>query len=131
MAVKLGSLKDDIQKEREGDWINIPALPGVKLKSRSFNYPPFKTERELMLQRLGRKYDKDPIPPDVLEVEFGRLYAQHLLLDWGGFDVPYSADVAMQALTDIAHRPLRGHVEYAAARVGKNEVEFTEEAAKN
>lgn len=131
MAVKLGSLKVDLKRESEGEWVPIPDLPGVKLKVRSFNYGPYKMANSVMLQRLARKYGRDPVPDDVKSKEVGKLYADHLLLGWEGFDVDYSPETALATLTDPAFRELLNHVDYAAFRVGAAEVEFIEGAAGN
>lgn len=129
MAVKFASLRADVEKEKAGEWIEIPDLPGVELRVRSFNDPAYRIQRDQLLQRLARKYGRKPVPGDESEIEFGRLYAKFILLDWKGFDVEYSADAAREALTDPAMRDLRRHVEYAAGQVGTVDVEFVEEAA--
>ena len=128
MAVKFGSLKADIETERSGEWIECPDLPGVSFKVKSFNDPQYRVARDLLVQRLARKHGKKPAAPEEQEAEFGRLYAKHILLDWQGFDVPYSAEAALEALTDPAYRDLRRYVESAAAQVGAVDVEFVEEA---
>lgn len=131
MAIKLDSIKNDLQREAEGEPVAIPDLPDVTLKVRSFNYGPYKAAHSIVIKRLARRYGREVVPDDVLAREFGRLYADHILVGWDGFDVPYSHEVALAHLTDPAHRRLREHVEYAAARVGEREIEFLEDAAKN
>lgn len=128
MTVKFGSLKSDIEKEKTGDWVEVPDLPGVSFLVRSFNHPPYRVARDLLVQRMARRNGKKAAPPEEMEAAFGRLYAEHILLDWQGFDEPYSPEVAREALTDPAYRDLRRYVESAAAQVGQSEVEFTEEA---
>lgn len=128
MAVKFSSLAADTDKETAGDWIEIPELPGVELKVRSFNHPAYRVARDLLLQRMARKHGRKPAPADESEAEFGKLYAKFILLDWKGFDVEYTADVAREALADPAYRDLRRHVEYAASQVGASEVEFLDDA---
>ena len=128
MSVKLNSLAADTAKEAEGDWVEIPELVEVRLKVRSFNNPQYRTARDLLLQKMARKYGRKPAPPDESEAEFGKLYAKFILLGWEGFDVDYSPDVAKEALSDPAFRDLRRHVEYAASQVGQVEVQFTEDA---
>jgi hypothetical protein len=128
MAVKFKSLASDTRLEEEGDWIEIPDLPGVSLKVRSFNFAAYRIERDQLIQRNARKYQRKPMPPDENEIQFGKLYAKFILLDWKGFDLPYSMDEARAALTDPAFRDLRRHVEYAASQVAQAEVEFVEEA---
>jgi len=129
--VKLGSLKADLVKEADGEWIDIPDLPGVALKVRSVNFPAYKTARDLAVQRLARKHGKKPIPEKEMAEVSGRLFAEHLLLGWRGFDVDYTPELALEVLTDPAYRELRAHVEWAAAQVGHAEVEFVEDLAKN
>lgn len=128
MAVKFGSLKADLEKEQAGDWVDIPELPGVALKVKSFNDPAYRVARDLLIQKMARKHGKRPAPPDETEVAFGKLYARHILQDWRGFDVEYSPAAALEALSDPAFRELRRHVEYAGAQVGQNDIEFEEEA---
>jgi hypothetical protein len=128
MAVKFASLASDLKKEDDGDWIEIPDLPGVSLKVRSFNFGPYRIARDQLIQRTARKYGRKPVPPEENEIEFGKMYAQYLLLDWKGFDIDYSAAAAREALSDPAFRDLRRHVEYAASQVAQAEVEFVEDA---
>jgi hypothetical protein len=131
VAVKLSSIKTDAKREAEGEWINIPEIPGVRLLVRSLNYGPYKNARSIMLGRLARRYGKDPVPDTVMSKELGDLYVAHILLGWEGFDVPYTEEVARQTLTDVAYRSLLDHIEYAANRVGQQEIEFVEAAAGN
>lgn len=131
MAVKLGSIKADLKRETEGEWVDIPDLPGVRLRVRSFNYGPFRAARNAVLQRLAKRYAKSPVPDDVMARELGALYADQLLLGWDGFDVPYTPEAARETLTDPAFRSLLNHIDYASERVGQTEIEFVEQATGN
>ena len=131
MVAKLDSLKSNVELEVEGDWIDVPELPGVSLQVRSINYPGYQTALSLVVQRLTRKYGRKPVPPQVNDREMGRLYHEHILVNWRGFDVEYSAEVAESALTDPAHRDLRRHVQWAASQVGVAEVDYVEDAKGN
>lgn len=131
MTVKLSSLKADVARERDGDWVDIPDLPGVRLKVRSFFYGPFQAAKTIVEQRWARKYGKEPVPIDESLKENGKLYAQHLLLGWEGFDVEYSSDVALETLIDPAFRDLQDHIRYASNKVSTNQAEFVEDAGKN
>jgi hypothetical protein len=82
-------------------------------------------------QRWIRKYGKDPVPQEVQDRDNGKLYAEHILIDWDGFDEPYSKDLALETLTDPAFRELAAHVRYAGMRVGAVDVEFADDSAKN
>lgn len=127
MTVKFGSLKADTEKEKSGDWIEVVDLPGVSFLVKSFNDPAYRIARDLLVQRMARRHGKKAAPPEEMESAFGKLYADHILLDWKGFDQPYSAEFAREALTDPAYRDLRRYVETAASQVGQNEVEYTDE----
>ena len=131
MTVKLGSLRADVRKVNEGDWVVVPELPGVRLRVRGLSYGPYQMELSQVAQRLMRRYGKEPIPPEVNDREMGRLYNKHILLEWDGFDEPYAPERALDALTDPAFGELRMHVGYAARKVGEAEIDFVEDAAKN
>ena len=137
MAIKLTSLRADTRRENDGDWIEIPDLPGVSLKVRGTAYGPFQTARSLLLAKWARKYPRD-VPPANVEYEGnGRLYADHILLGWRGFasddgaDLPYDAHTAEQILLDPAYRELHEHIRYAMTRVSQVETEYVEAAAGN
>ncbi len=128
----LSSLKTNLQKEREGDWIPAPDVaPDVKFHVRSVNYPAYTVARDEALQKLSKKYDGERIPDDVLAKENGELLATYLLLGWAGLDEEYSPDLALEVLTDESHRAMRNGVLLAATKVGRHEVEFIGTAAKN
>lgn len=131
MTIKLASLAADLKKEVEGDWIDIPDLPGVALKVRSLQSPAYSVARDLMAQKHRRKYGAKPVPPEAFSRDFGRIAAEHLLLDWRGFDVPYTAEGATEVLTSVEYRALLNHTVWAAAQVGEAEIEFVEDAAGN
>lgn len=131
MTIKLSSLKADLQREADGDWVEYPDLPGVSFCVRSLQHPAYKIQRDILLQKLARKYKGKPVPTEESSREFGRLYATHILLGWRGFDIDYSTEVAMETLTDPAFRDVVAAVEWCAARVGETTVEFVEEMAKN
>lgn len=129
--VKLASISTDRARERDGEWVSIPDLPGVELKVRSSNYPAFDTAWKITQQRLVRQYGKKPIPDEVAVQETGSLYAEHILLDWKGFDEPFEASRVQVLLTNPAYRDLLQHVVWAATQVGRREIEFVEEAVGN
>lgn len=132
MTVKLSSMKADLDKERDGDWIPAPSIgPGVKFNVRSTNYAPFRIARDAANQKLQRKYKDDPIPAEVSAKVYGELAVEHLLLGWVGLDEEYTPELASEVLTDEAYRRLRSEVYFAATQVGQGEIEFVEAAAKN
>lgn len=131
MAVKLTSLAADVDLETKGDWQDCPTIPGVRLNVRSINYPAYTIARDQLIQRLRRQAGGKPIPQDKTIVEIGRLYAQHLLLGWEGFDEPYTPARALEILTDASYREVITAVESAAGGVGQAQIEFIDDAIKN
>ncbi len=131
MTVKLSSLKADLKREEEGDWIDYPDWPGVRFKVSSINKPAYTIARDLLLQKMARKSKGKPQDRNKTTPEFGRLYAEHILHDWEGFDEPYTPELARQHLTDPAYRDLVFAVEWCAAKIGEVDAEFLEDAGKN
>lgn len=130
MKVKLDSLKANTKRESEGDWVKATSLPGVEFRVRALTYPPFRAKHDQAMMRLARQHGQNP-PSDTIQSELGRLMAEEILLEWRGFDVEYSSAVALDALTDPAHRDLRGAIETCAASLSSVKVEFEEEQEKN
>jgi hypothetical protein len=145
MTIKLGSLAADLSKEREGEWVEpkewpglnpekpmeMTALPGVAFHVRSTNYPAYVTARQAVLEDLKKNYPDDKVPADVAARIEGQLAVEHLLLGWRGFDIAYSADAVQTILAAEEHRVLRSMIYWCAGRVGKRQVEFVKDAAKN
>lgn len=130
MTVKLSSLRADMRRQNDGDWVEVPALPGVELKVRGLNYGPYQADLSQVRARwISRYRGIDGVPPEVVTRDLGRLYAKHLLLEWRGFDEPYDADTAEEMLTSPG--AFFGHVAEAAAEVSRTETEFVEDAAGN
>lgn len=131
MAVKLSSLKADLRREATGDWVPYPDWPGVRFNVSSLHLPAYTTDRDLLFQRLARKYPGQPVPEQERTVELGKLYAQHLLHDWDGLDVAYAPEVAKQTLSDPEYRNVISAVQWCAGKLSDVDVEFVEDAAKN
>ena len=131
MTVKLASLRANLEREAAGDWIDFPDWPGVAFNVRSLHAPSYATKRDLMLQRLTRKYKGRAPPPEVMAREAGKLYNDEILFGWRGLDVEYSPEVALETLTDLAYRDVVAAVEWCAAQVAQGSIEFVEEATKN
>lgn len=129
--LKLDSIKADLDKERNGDWVEFPDWPGVSFKVKSIEAPDFRTGRDMLLRKLARKYKSKPIPQDELQQDIGKLYHSHILIDWKGLDTPYSPDQALDVLTDPAYRKVFAAIEWCAAQIGESDAEFVEDAAKN
>src|SRR6185369_6032337 len=102
-----------------------------KLLVSSLMFPAYRVERDLVGQKLARRFKGKPIPPDVMQVEVGKLFAKHILHGWEGLDVPYSKEKAEELLTDPSYRLLVSAVEWCGAKLADVDVEFIEDAAKN
>lgn len=130
-VVKLESTRADLQKEREGDEIPSQIYPGVRWRVRAANYRPFEIAFNQGLERLRRKNKGDPVPSDEINELMGREMANHLLLGWSGFDVPYSPAKAVEILSDRSYRKIISDVRWAANQVGESDLELVRDAAKN
>jgi hypothetical protein len=134
MALKLSSLKSSVSDE--GEWVDIPEWPGVRLKVRSIAVKDYQIARDLLLSRLSRRLGRMPTGPE-MEPDLGRLVAIHLLRGWEGLAgaddkaEQFTPERAIQLLTDPDLRQLETQVIWAASHVGETELEFTEDAEKN
>lgn len=131
MTVKLSSCRVDAKREREGDWVESVVLPSVSFKVRSTTYPAYTVARDMLQQKLRRKAGSKPIPETDWIPAHGRLYHEHLLLDWKGFDEEYSPENAERVMTDFEFRLVISAVEMAAASLAQADIDFVEEQSKN
>jgi hypothetical protein len=127
--VKLSSLNRGAGADAE--WVDLEELLGVRLKVRPIDYPEYTKARQVLFRRLGRSYKDAPVPENILIPALGKLYAEHILVDWDGFDEAYSADLAAEMLGDWEWRDLVRQVEWAAGKLASVNTEFVEDAAKN
>lgn len=131
MAIKLASMKADLEREAKGDWVDYPDIPGLRLNVSSLYKPEYTTARDMAIKRLSTVYVGEPIPQQVMSVELGGLYAKHILHGWDGLDVPYSEAVAVKYLTDPAYRLLVSAVEWCAGKLAAARIEYVEQDTKN
>jgi hypothetical protein len=124
MPAKLSSLRVDLEREKDGDWVASLVYPGVEYHVSSMHTPAYQRDLELMTMRLARKYKGAPVPPEERAVESGKLYARHILHGWRGLDVEYTPEVALETLTDPAFRPLTGDIITCSMRLGEPDVEY-------
>jgi hypothetical protein len=131
MVVKLASLKANLTREAEGDWIPYPDWPGVSFNVSSTRSEPFLTERDLFLKQMAAR--NKPVAPGDPEMArgIGRLYCQHVLHGWRGLDIEYSEEVALETLTDVAYRDVLSAVDWCAQKLSQISVEFVDGAVKN
>lgn len=131
MTIKIASIKNKVDVEREGEWIDIPDWSGVSFEVRSNEYGPYKLALELLVQRFARKYRNKPVPAQERDSEVGKLVVDHILLDWKGFDQDYDKDFAIDLITSPEGRDFAKQVLWAAGQVGHVELEFVKESVKN
>ncbi len=129
--LKLDSIAADTELERAGQYIEIPGWEGVSLGVRSIELPAYKIAFEQTVERLARKHNGKPVPPEDRETEAGKLLAKHILFDWKGISPEYSAESASEFLSSPRGRHLANKVLWAARQVAKVEEEYEEQAVKN
>lgn len=135
MPIKLESLRADERKINDGTWVEIPDLPDgdggvVAFLVRGASCAEYQAALSDLQRRQVQKYRSlDAVPPDIRNRDSARLIAKHLMLDWRGFDEPFSRELAEEML--MAPGEFVGHVSYAITQVQRTEAEFVEDAAKN
>lgn len=137
MSLKLSSIKADLAKEAEGDWVEIPEWPGVRLKVRSINSRDYQIAREMLVQKLTRHLGRSPTSPE-MEPALAKLVAIHLARGWEGLvgddgktEEIYSQQRAIELIADPALRELEMQYIWCANRVGAQDAEFVADAIKN
>jgi len=147
MTIKLSSLEIDTRAEAEGEWIaveewpldpknpyNQVPLPGLKFRVRSLNDQGYKNARQKAAEELEKQRNSFPgkiVPDDISGEAEGRVIAERLLLGWEGLDMDYAPETAAAVLPKASARTIRQMILWCAGRVGRREVEFVEDAAKN
>ena len=128
MPVKLSSLA--VNPNPDGTWEDCPSIPGVSFLVRPVDHPAFAIAREHHMQRLRRSHG-NYIPPDVASTVLGQIVAEHLLLDWRGFDEAYTKARAAELLSDPSFSELTTGVLECAKAAATAKLEYVEAVAKN
>jgi hypothetical protein len=135
--MKLKDFRRDLKAEVDGEWNAASELgfddktgKPIELLTRSIHYAPFKMDLRQTQMRLARKYG-DEVPPDVEDMENGRLYATHLLLGWRGIEEPFTPALALEELTRVDARDFRDATVACARVVGKRRAKQVEAIAGN
>lgn len=131
MTIKLSSIKNNVEAERNGTLIAIPEWPGVSLAVRSMESPAYKLALDQLVQKYTRVYKGKPAPPEIRDADIGKLLARHILFGWDGFDEEYSDARALELMGSPEGSNLVKQVSWAASQVGETEVEFVADAVKN
>lgn len=130
MAIKLSSLRVNLQREEKGDWVAYPDWPGVEFNVSSMNLPAFAAARATEIQRLSLVH-KNQIPPDVMTATIGRLLNDHILHGWRGLDVEYTPEVASEVMSDPSYRQVINAVIWCSQQLSEIDVKFVEDEVKN
>ena len=135
--MKLDDIAVDLDREEQGDWVEIPDLPGVTLKVRSLYNKDYQHAQQAAARKIARRYGNRLVPPDVQTKAYARLLADHVLLDWDGITdesgngVEYAPEYGRDVLADPKYRRLADAVTWAANVVGDQDVEDLEDEGKN
>lgn len=135
MSLELSSIKRDLSTEDEGQWVEIPEWPGIRLKVRSIQSRDYQIQRGLLEQKLQKALGRQPTAPE-WEPGLGKLIARYLLRGWEGFlldgkPLEYTAEIALAMFADRQWSGLEMQVVWASTRVGDRDAEFTQDAIKN
>jgi len=132
VAVKLSSLRADLEREETGDWVDYPDWPGVAFNVSSLRKPAYVAAQQIMLQRFHRKYKGKTAPVAEEAEEVGRLVCKHLLHGWRGLDEEYSSARALEILTDECfYESVLKAVLWCAGKISELDVEFIKDEEKN
>jgi hypothetical protein len=139
MTIKLSSLKADLKREAEGDWIEYPDWKGVAFNVTSPLAPAFSTARDLKLQDIVKSVKAMKLPDSQADTEtakrseqaLGELFGEHILKDWRGLDEPYSYEKGVEICTKPEYRNVFNAVVWCSGVLSKIEIEFVEDELKN
>jgi hypothetical protein len=136
-GIRLNSLRADVKKENDGDWVDVDELPGVRLKVRGLNYGPYMTALSIINAANWRRFlsKGKNVPFELAFKNNAKLFLDHLLLDWEGIvdddGKPIPITEADDLLNDQAYRVLHTYIQTAAASIGEVEAEYVEESVGN
>lgn len=124
--MRLSDIVNTQKRIEAGDWVDIPQLPGVRLKSRGIGNRDWRALREKLANPEPQV--STTRPPDETEDERSQrqqveLITRTLLVDWEGLsdesgsDIVFSRERAVELLSDPEMAILRDASLYAASRV--------------
>lgn len=102
----------------QGTWIEAEENPGVWLRVRPITSPAYVTAYALGCLALKRKYGEASIPELELVDLLVRLVHRYILTDWRGLEFDYSAEGAVEMLSDV-HFGLLGAVLSCSKRAAR------------
>lgn len=137
--MKLSQIKKGVRNVTGGAWVKdipIEALEGVAFRVRGARNPDALRLRGEMLSDFTAEQRK-VLPAETVAEIFAEVMARAVLLDWNLTDdddqpIPFSADAALQMLTDSEiGETMRAGVAWCAAVVAQQGAETLEADAKN
>lgn len=135
--LKLSSVKSERKRIESGDWIEYTpwaSLDGKvkpRFRVRGISSSDFVKATSDLIKEFATKCRGDTIPDDIAYRRNAELTAEYLLIDWDGFDEPYSVDRATELLVDRDYEKLHEAVRWCAQRLEQISTEFTDDAVKN
>jgi hypothetical protein len=129
--LKLSSLRADLKRQHDGDWVSYPEWPGVRFNVSAFSSPGYRKASEELAKKLAKKYeDERPSDAEMHKLN-GALIAEHILHDWEGIDEEYSEELAYDRLTNQEFEVLNNAVVWCARKLAQVNAEFVGQAEKN
>jgi hypothetical protein len=136
--MKLSELKIDSKRLNAGEWVNVPGLPGFRVKTRSITNYDFRRAQERRQQKASRGLARnETLPPETRERINRACFLEYCLLDWSGLTdddgtpIAFTQETAQRYFDDPDYAPLVDACFGAAALVGELDAEDIEAAAKN
>lgn len=118
--VRLGSLAQDVELEREGRWVEF--VPGLRFRVAAADNA---RARELFAAKVRAARDEQKgrgrVPQERLDRIADEVTAEAVLVGWEGLDddaglpIPWSQGEALRILTDEKFRKVRQFIQEAAA----------------
>lgn len=139
--LKLSSLKSNLKRQFDGDWVDYPIWPGVRFNVSSSKSPDYQAASRKTAERFAKKYKGEDIPIDELSEANAKDVANHLLHGWDGLDESYSEELALARMTEIefdgdeplglAYESLIDAVLWCANKLARVDAEYIADVEKN
>lgn len=128
MTLVLKSLAVDKNDEENGRWEDY-APWGVRFRVRGIQCRAY-LDQKATDENMAKRRRQDDLP-EWRYRRSGENIATNVLLEWDGFDIPYSAETAKTLLTDPEYRELLAAVIFCAVKVSTPHVRHTEDGTED
>lgn len=137
--MKLSELRTDpelLRKRNDGDWVPIPWLPGVRVRTRSRSCPGYRRMQERLLRQANDELQVgqyvDQIKRDAIDRE---AVMAECFMDWDGLldegEAPLPGSHAASYVENPEYERLWLAISWAANMVGQSDAALKAAAAKN